>query len=115
MRVVVIDRLYWSSVLAIALGAVRATAYVSSLSALANEFTPGSVAGLISAAMNMHLPLTNSLWALCILGQTAPAMRRILEVTGFEKRPRKITVFLRNPKLRKRVRFRMLALQGGRP
>lgn len=83
---ILLDRVYWSTSLASAMAAISVSTYIASKEAFSGRISPGSVAGIISAAFNFHFPLINGLWALCVLGQTVPAMKRIAELVEETRR-----------------------------
>ncbi len=77
-KIIHLDRFYWSSTLAY----LFTTPMLSILILLKGNIkvTPGDVAGIISATMQLHSSLINGLWGLAILGQTIPAIERILNI-----------------------------------
>lgn len=78
-KLIYLDRFYWSSTLAYIFLAPIFSILLLSMGNI--RVTSGDVAGIIYTSMQIHSSLINGLWGLAILGQTIPAIERILNIS----------------------------------
>jgi len=78
-KIIHLDRFYWSSTLAYIFLAPTFSILLLSMGNM--KVTSGDVAGIIYSSMQIHSSLINGLWGLAILGQTIPAIERILNIS----------------------------------
>lgn len=77
LKVMRYDRIYWGFGLFTQYASVGIISFVALLQAYSGYVDAGSLAGIISAAINAHTALLNAMWALCIQGQNIAAIKRI--------------------------------------
>ncbi|MCS7111095.1 MAG: hypothetical protein NZ912_02485, partial [Ignisphaera sp.] len=71
------DRIYWGLSLFTQYASIGIVAFIALLQAYRGFIDVGSLAGIVSAAINAHTALLNAMWALCIQGQNIAAIKRI--------------------------------------
>ncbi len=72
------DRLYWGASLATAFTSMSLIALTSTRVLRRDGIDPGSLAGILSAALTAHMGILNAMWALCVQGQTSAAIKRLI-------------------------------------
>ncbi|MCX8167547.1 MAG: hypothetical protein N3D82_00770 [Ignisphaera sp.] len=77
LRVIWYDRIYWGLSLFTQYASIGIVAFIALLQAYRGFIDVGSLAGIVSAAINAHTALLNAMWALCIQGQNIAAIKRI--------------------------------------
>lgn len=77
LRVIWYDRVYWGFSLFTQYASIGVVSLAALLQAYRGFIDVGSLAGIISAAINSHTALLNAMWALCIQGQNIAAIKRI--------------------------------------
>ena len=70
---ILLDRVYWSTGLAIMMAAPAATVLAAAQMGLATS----SLVGAAYASLNAYSSLVNGLWGLALIGQNRPAIRRV--------------------------------------
>jgi ABC-type multidrug transport system fused ATPase/permease subunit len=78
LNIIWMDRLYWGASLATAFTSMSLIAVISTRDLREDRIDPGSMAGILSAALTAHMGMLNAMWAMCVQGQTSAAIKRLI-------------------------------------
>jgi len=78
-KILWLDRYFWSISLSTALGSVAGITLLSSRELSEGRLNIATLSGLLSASLTAHFSMMNTMWALCVQGQTVAAIKRVVE------------------------------------
>ncbi len=78
-KILWLDRYFWSISLTTALGSLAGIALLSSKELNEGRINIATLSGLLSASLTAHFSMVNTMWALCVQGQTVAAIKRVAE------------------------------------